>query len=129
MIDTTPAPKSERVAVLGASANTERYGYKAFSMLREYGHEAIPVHPALDALEGVPVAHNLEEIEGPVDTLTLYVNPKRLDSFQEAIISLKPKRVIFNPGTESPSARARFEEAGIACVEACTLVMLRTGQF
>jgi predicted CoA-binding protein len=121
--------KAEPVAILGASNNPERYAHKALSMLREHGYRAIPVHPALNEIDGVPVSHTLGGIAERVDTLTLYVNPGRLADLLEDVVALKPRRVIFNPGTESPSARARLESAGVHCVEACTLVLLRTGQF
>jgi predicted CoA-binding protein len=118
-----------RVAILGASRDPDRYSHRAFALLREHGYDVIPVHPALDTIDGVAVAHSLGEVEGPVDTLTLYVNPARLRDLLEDVIRLAPRRVIFNPGTESPIARDRLERAGILCLEACTLVLLRTGQF
>jgi len=121
--------ESAVVAILGASNNPERYAHKAMTMLREYGYRTIPVHPALDEIDGTKVAHSLGEIQEPVDTLTLYVNPARLVAMLDQVVALRPRRVIFNPGTESPDARARLESEGIHCVEACTLVLLRTGQF
>jgi len=122
-------PDTPAVAILGASNNPERYAHKALVMLREHGYHAIPVHPALDDIDGTPVAHSLAEIPVPIHTLTLYINPARLASLLDQVIALHPVRVIFNPGTESPDARTALESAGIHCVEACTLVLLRTGQF
>ena len=119
----------ERVAVLGASKNKERYSYKAFSMLKEYGHTPIPVHPVLAELEGVPVVASLSEIDGPVDTLTVYVGPNNIADEIPKIITLRPGRVILNPGTESPELILALDKAGIPYLEACTLVLLRTGQF
>ena len=120
---------AQTVAVLGASNNPERYSNMAVRRLREAGHHVIPVHPAFPAIEGLPVARSLGEIKEPVDTLTLYVGPQRLAALTDEILRLAPKRVIFNPGTESPELAAALDRAGITHLEACTLVMLQTGQF
>ena len=120
---------SQRVAILGASDKPDRYAYRAFSMLREHGHTPVPVHPRLEVIEGVSVVAELGSIEDAVDTLTLYVNPGISEPMAEEIIALNPGRVIFNPGTESDVLAARLGEAGIETLEACTLVMLGTGQF
>jgi predicted CoA-binding protein len=87
------------------------------------------VHPKLEQIEGLPVAPTLSDIEQPVDTLSLYVGPERLSPMIEEIIQLKPGRVICNPGTESKELQERLDAAGIPWLEACTLVMLRLGNF
>ncbi len=119
---------AQTVAVLGASDNPERYSHMAVVLLKEHGHAAIPVHPALEAIAGLPVVKNLRDLP-PVDTLTLYVGTARLPAMTDDIVRLRPGRVIFNPGTESPEVQAALNGAGIPWLEACTLVMLRTGQF
>ena len=119
---------SQTVAVLGASENPERYSHKALVLLKEHGHTVIPVNPALGSIEGVPVVKTLSDIS-MADTLTLYVGPARLPAMAEDIVRLRPGRVIFNPGTESPEVQASLDNAGIPWVEACTLVMLQTGKF
>ncbi len=124
-----PGSDSQRVAILGASDKPDRYAHKAFTMLREHGHRPVPVHPRLEEIEGVAVVADLGEIEGGIDTLTLYVNPGISEPLAEEIIGLRPGRVIFNPGTESDALAAMLEDAGIPSLEACTLVMLSTGQF
>ncbi|MEC5129276.1 CoA-binding protein [Verrucomicrobiales bacterium BCK34] len=121
--------KSERVVILGASNRPDRYAYKAFATLRKYGHEPVPVHPALGDIEGVTVMPDLPSVRGQIDTVTLYVNPKISEPLVAEIIALKPRRVIFNPGTESALLVKELEEAGISAEEACTLVLLETGQF
>ena len=88
-----------------------------------------PVHPALSKIEEVAVLPNLQSVNGEVDTLTLYVNPTISEPLADEIIALKPKRVIFNPGTESSHLVEKLEAAGISAEEACTLVLLETGQF
>ena len=119
----------KRVVVMGASHKPERYSNQAIRLLQEHGHEVIPVHPRLDEVEGLQVAHSLSEIAGAVDSLTLYIGPERSSAIAEAIVQLRPGRVIFNPGSENPDLGQRLEEAGIPHEQACTLVLLRTGQF
>lgn len=119
----------KRVVVMGASNKPDRYSNKAVRLLREHGHEVIPVHPKLDEVEGLKVIHQLGEIVGAVDTLTLYVGPDASSAAAEAILQLRPGRVIFNPGSENPVLEARMRAADIAHEQACTLVLLRTAQF
>jgi uncharacterized protein len=120
---------SQKVAILGASAKPDRYANIAFKMLKKYGHTPLPVSPKLRELEGTPVYTSLREIETTVDTLTLYVGPDTSTLLQEQILKLKPKRVIFNPGSENPTLESALKKAGIDVIEACTLVMLKTNQF
>ena len=117
------------VAILGASAKPERYANKAQILLSEHDHSVFPVSPTGAEILGVAGYSSLAEITEEIDTLTLYLGPERLAPLVEEIISVKPKRVIFNPGTESAEAMTAFEKAGIACEEACTLVLLNTGTF
>lgn len=121
--------RKQRVVVLGASHKPERYANQAIRLLLEHGHSVVPVHPRLDVSEGLPVVHTLGEIDGTVDTLTLYIGPERSALVAEDIVRLRPGRVIFNPGTESATLEAQLDAAGIRHEEACTLVLLRTGQF
>jgi len=118
-----------RVVVLGASRKPQRYSNKAVVMLKEYGHEVLPVHPVEEEIEGLPVAHDLGEIHAEVDTLSVYVGPQHVAPMIPSILALKPKRVILNPGTESAELETALKNGGIPYLEACTLVMLRTNQF
>lgn len=120
---------TEIVAVLGASPKPQRYSNKAIRLLREYGHTVIPVNPAQKEIEGLPVVANVEALTGKVDTVTMYVSPAHSDPLLPGLLALKPKRVIFNPGAENPSLERELKKAGIDVEEACTLVLLRTGQF
>lgn len=119
----------QRVVVMGASHKPERYSNQAIRLLREHGHEVIPVNPRLDETEGLKVVHSLGDITGAVDTLTMYVGAERSSALIEDILRLQPGRVIFNPGSENPELEQRLEAAGIAFEKACTLVLLRTDQF
>lgn len=120
---------SETVAVIGASAKEDRYSNKAMKMLAEYGHIAVPIAVATDAILGQKAYARLADVPVAVDTVTMYVGPARQTDLLEAIVAARPKRVIFNPGSENPDTYDRLKDAGIEPVEACTLVLLRTGQF
>jgi predicted CoA-binding protein len=120
----------ENVIVLGASDNPERYSNKAIKMLTEKGHKVFPIHPKLKEINGIKVYSNLSEIEDvTINTITLYVNPEISSTLADAIISIKPQRVIFNPGTENPALEEILHKAKIQTIEACTLVMLSISQF
>ncbi|MEO0470715.1 MAG: CoA-binding protein [Bacteroidota bacterium] len=120
----------KKTLVLGASAKTNRYSNIAIHRLRGAGHpvEAIGLRPA--EVADVQV-HRKEEVILPedIDTVTLYLNPVRQEAYKNMILDLQPKRVIFNPGTENPVFERELEDAGIQALEACTLVMLSTGQY
>ncbi len=119
----------KNVVVVGASANEERYSNKAMKMLAEHAYQPIPVAPGTTEILGQKVYARIGEVREKVHTVTLYVSPPRQQGLIDEIITLKPERVIFNPGTENPAVYAQLKNAGIEVVEACTLVMLRTGQF
>lgn len=119
----------QKVAILGASKKPERFSYQAFRSLQEYGHTPLPVSPKFSELEGVTAFASLSLIPFPVDTLTMYVGPELSTELQSEIIALKPGRVIFNPGSENPTLAKALRDAVIPVLEACTLVLLRSGQF
>lgn len=117
------------VAVVGASNKPDRYSYKAVMLLRESGHTPYPVHPSLAEVEGIPVFKTIGEIPVPLDTITVYLSAQNQAAIAEEILKSRARRVIFNPGAENPELAGRLQAAGIAPVNACTLVLLGTGQF
>lgn len=119
----------QTVVVLGASPKVARYSNTAVSLLKTLGHNVIPVHPAIKEIVGLPAVASLAEIDASVDTLTLYVSPVHSTPLTDAILSLNPARVIFNPGTENPTLKVSLQEQGIHAEDACTLILLNTGQF
>lgn len=119
----------ERVLIIGASNNEDRYANKAQRMLTEHGHSVVPVNPKDAEVLGVPTVAAISDTTGSVDTVTVYVRPQILMEQLDALIALRPKRVIFNPGTEHADMETLLKKEGIEPVEACTLVLLRTGQF
>jgi uncharacterized protein len=119
---------NKHTLVIGASTNPERYSYKAINMLTEYGHEVSALSKKPGTVANVEFITEMNAIEG-IDTITLYVGPKNQAEYYEYILSLSPKRVIFNPGTENDELIDLLEKNNIEAEIACTLVMLRSGQF
>lgn len=120
--------QAKRTLVIGASEKPDRYAYKASVMLKEYKHGVYPFGMRAGNIEGVPIETAWPEQEN-FDTVTLYINPGIQKDYEQRILDLKPKRVVFNPGTENPAFEALLESHGIEALEACTLVLLRTGQY
>lgn len=122
--------KKEIVALIGASHKPDRYSHRAFKMLQEYGYKVFLINPVLKEIEGTEVYSSLSLLKDQhITTITLYVNPQVLKKYVADIIKIKPLRVIFNPGTESDEIEQELQRNRIVTVRACTLVMLRTGQF
>ncbi len=126
---TGPSPSEHHVVVLGASPKAARYSNQAVRLLKEHGYRVTPIHPRAVEIEGLPTKAALNDVMEKVDTLTLYVGPQRLAPLFDAVVALRPGRVIFNPGTESEAFEQQLDDAGIPWQRACTLVMLRTGVF
>ena len=120
---------SETVVVLGASPKEDRYANKAMKMLSEYGHRPIPVNPAFNEVLGEKCYGSISEVPGPIDTVTLYLGEARSEPLIAEILAAKPRRIILNPGAENAHLAREAEAKGIETLEACTLVLLRTGQF
>lgn len=118
----------KRTIILGATPDTSRYANLASNKLVRYGHEIINVGIKKGEVAGVAI-EKPEIIHTDVDTITLYVGPHNQISLFDYILNTKPKRIIFNPGTENPELEAKAKEKGIETLEACTLVMLSTGQY
>lgn len=118
----------KKTLIMGASPNPSRYGFIATAMLTEYKHPVIPYGIKRGDINGIPVLNTLPD-EKDVDTVTLYLNPHNQEQYYDYILGLKPRRVIFNPGTENPAFEQRLEDNGIEALEACTLVLLRTGNY
>jgi hypothetical protein len=120
----------KRTVIVGATTNPGRYAFLAAQMLNEYGHSIIPIGIKKGELFGTEIRDIFKKpaIEN-VDTITLYIGPHHQPEWYEYLIGLKPKRIIFNPGTENGVFQQLAENQGIEALEACTLVMLRTNQF
>ena len=120
----------KRTVIIGATEKRSRYAYLAAEMLQEYNQTFIPVGIRQGNVLGKEILDLRTQPEiDDVDTITLYINAQRQKEWYEYFFKLKPKRVIFNPGTENPELEKSLEEKGIQVLEACTLVLLRSGQF
>lgn len=117
-----------KTLVLGASLNESRYSNKAIKLLKQYGHEVLAVGRDKGEVSGVPISNCFPE-QTIIDTVTLYLNTSLQKNYYQNILNAKPRRVIFNPGTENPELTALAEQNGIICEEACTLVLLNTNQY
>ncbi len=118
----------KKTLVIGASEKPERYAYKAIRKLRSHGHSVLALSLKPGRVDDVEFFTEQIPLEG-IDTVTLYVGPLNQGAYYDYVKSLRPKRVLFNPGTENPEFQKQLEEAGIEAVEACTLVLLSTAQY
>ncbi len=124
------AEANDLMVILGLSDDASRYSHMAMKLLQQYGyHNILGVNPGLASVEGVKVLPKLEDVPTRPHTLTVYVNPRRLEPLIPGILKLNPQRIILNPGTESPTLMQAARDQGIEVEEACTLVMLRSRQF
>jgi hypothetical protein len=117
------------VAVVGASDNPERYANRALRMLLSHGFAPIPISRSGRDILGLTGYASLTAVPVPIDTVTVYLSPEKQTPVVQDILAVRPHRVIFNPGAENAEAADALARHGIATVEACTLVLLATGQF
>lgn len=114
--------------VLGASEKPDRYSNLAIKELRTNQFSVIAIGNKEGWVMDVPILKQKPLIEN-LDTITIYLNKEHQKSYEDYLLSLKPKRIIFNPGAENLSLAKKAEDAGIEVLEACTLVLLSTGQY
>ena len=114
--------------ILGATPNPERYSFMATALLVEKGHPVYPFGIKKGEILTTPIINEWPTSES-IDTVTLYLGPSAQEAYYNAILDLKPRRIIFNPGTENPILNALAIEKGIQTIDDCTLVMLKTGQY
>ena len=119
---------SKKTLVLGASDNPSRYSFLAVNNLRKHGHPVVAIGRKKTTIADITVDTDTKPLSD-IDTVTLYLNPDHQREYIDYIISLHPKRVVFNPGTENEELQQRLEKEKIPYVEACTLVLLSTGQY
>ncbi len=119
---------SKKTLILGASTNSSRYSYMAACRLVIKGHQIINVGMKKGEVADQPIELP-ETIHEDIHTITLYVGPENQKNLYDYVIKTKPKRIIFNPGSENPELEKLANENGIETIDACTLVMLSTNQF
>lgn len=121
---------SKRTVIVGATPNPNRYAFLAAHQLVAKKQEIIP----LGIKQGIVADHSIIDLRtrpklGDVDTITLYLGVQHQAEWEDYLLSLKPHRIIFNPGTENPSFEQKANAVGIETLNACTLVLLSTGQY
>jgi uncharacterized protein len=120
----------KKTVVVGATPNQSRYAYLAATMLAEYNHDTVLLGIQKGEINGNEILNIREKpLLENVDTITLYIGPQRQPEWYDYLLSLKPKRIIFNPGTENEEFQNRAAQQGAEVLEACTLVMLRSRQY
>jgi len=119
-----------KTVIIGATPNPSRYAFMAAQSLRSYKHEFVPIGIKKGEVQGQPIQQITDRpaITG-VDTITMYIGPQRQPPWYNYLLSLKPRRIIFNPGSENEEFAKLAESKGVEVIEACTLVMLRTNQY
>ena len=120
--------EKKKTLVLGASDNPQRYSYMAMSRLRGKGHPVVAIGRKPVSVGDVTIETEKRDFPG-VDTVTLYLNARSQKDYYDYILSLHPKRIIFNPGAENEELAQLARANGIQPLEACTLVLLSTGQY
>ena len=120
---------NKNVAILGATDDPTKYAHKALKSLQGHGYNPIPVNPTKETVDGLKCYPSLRDVPEQIDTITLYLRPSISSQLIDDILSVKPRRVIMNPGTENDELATACKQNGIEVVRACTLVMLKTGQF
>ena len=120
--------ENKKTIVLGASPNPERYSHKAIVALRSKGHDVI----AVGKRNGIVADTEIEDgslLHYNVHTITMYLNATNQKAWYDFIFSNNPKRIILNPGAENPELEQLASRKGIEVLEACTLVLLATGNY
>lgn len=117
-----------KTLVVGASTNTERYSFKATKMLLASGHEVELLGNRVGEIDEKIINTSHIDFEN-IDTITMYVGPNHQPDLYDYLLGLKPRRIIFNPGTENEVFEKRAENEGIIVEEACTFVLLSTKQY
>ncbi|MGZ8541585.1 MAG: CoA-binding protein [Chitinophagaceae bacterium] len=120
--------EQKKTLVLGASDNPARYSYLAIQRLRKFGHPVVGIGRKNTKVADVVIDKEKIPVTD-VDTVTLYLNPTHQQEYYDYILSLNPKRIIFNPGTENDKLVELAKRKNIKTMEGCTLVMLSTGQY
>jgi predicted CoA-binding protein len=118
----------KKTLIIGATTNASRYAYLAANKLTSKGHQIVNIGIKEGEVAGVPIEKPNIPYQD-IDTVTLYIGIDLQPNYYNYILDTKPKRVIFNPGTENESFAQKLQANGIEPIEACTLVMLNTGQY
>jgi uncharacterized protein len=117
-----------KTLVLGATTKPDKYAHTATTRLLEKGHEVVLLGRQVGKVADLTIGTEPIDI-ADIHTVTLYLNPANQEMWYDYLLRLKPQRIIFNPGTENPTLALLAQKHNIETLEACTLVMLATGQY
>ena len=115
--------------VLGASAKPERYSYKAIISLQRRNIPVVAIGRRETEVCGLMIRKTIPDDISNVHTVTMYMNATHQEEYYDLIFSLKPARIIFNPGTSNPELAGLARRRGIEIIDGCMLVMLSSGEF
>ncbi len=118
----------QKIMVLGASPNRQRFSNTCVKSLIRYGYQVVPLGNREGEIAGHPIQLKRPQLKD-IDTITIYLNAKNQEEYHDYVLGLKPRRIIFNPGAENPSLKEKAEKKDIEVVEDCTLIMLNSGYF
>lgn len=119
---------SKKTLVIGASATPRRYAHKAVKRLLSYGHEVVAIGRKETQIESVNVVTEMVDIDD-LHTVTMYINSENQEQYIDYILNLKPKRIIFNPGSHNQKLEDLAKQNGVEVLEDCTLVMLDSDEY
>ncbi|OOG64255.1 CoA-binding protein [Flavobacterium sp. A45] len=120
--------KNKKTLVLGATVKSEKAAYKAIEMLVAKGHSVLALGQNTGEVAGVKINTKAIPVKN-IDTISLYLNPTRQRDYYNYIVDAKPKRVLFNPGTENPEFYQLLDLNNIKYEAACTLVLLTLNKY
>lgn len=121
--------QNKKTLVLGASTKPGRYALMAAERLLQKGHSIELLGKNKGNVGGIEIKNTISEIDQDIDTVTVYLSEQNQEEYEDFLLKLKPRRVIFNPGAENLGLEEKLEKQGTEVLEACTLVMLGTGQY
>lgn len=120
----------KKTVIIGSNRSPLKYPQQAASMLYDGQIDFVPMGVVNGEVLGKSILNIYDHPKvDNVHTITLYINPHKQKQWFDYMLSLAPKRIIFNPGTENQEFKSLAESKGIECLYACTLVMLSIGDF
>lgn len=118
-----------KTLILGATTNEARYANIATRRLLKYGHEVVLLGNKKGEVSGHKILNEAEEVPEDIDTITMYLGEQNQTNYEDFVLDLNPRRVIFNPGAENFAFAEKLRNQGVETLNACTLVMLSTNQY
>jgi predicted CoA-binding protein len=112
------------VAVIGASAERQKFGNRALRAYREQGYTVIPINPHEDEVEGLKAFKSVLDVPGPIDMASFYVPPDVGETVIADVVKKGIREVWLNPGAESDALIARARALGVRPIVACSIIAI-----